>query len=257
MADPRLRAQASKTVPQAAPPKQVIDFDPCMSCNVREMSVCADLTPDELEHLATIVSDQKADTGHAIFSEGDDAGSLFNVTGGVVKLYKLLPDGRRQITGFLFPGDFLGLAVNDQYGYSAEAVEPVRLCRFPRQPLERIMERYPHMKARLFTMASNELAAAQDQMLLLGRKTARERIASFLLQLQGSAKRRGQPANPIRLPMNRGDIADFLGLTTETVSRTISAMKRSGVIALREGGNVDVRDQTGLDAIAAGETVEA
>lgn len=257
MADPRTRPLASKTAPEAPPPKQVIDFDPCMRCNVREMSVCADLTPDELEHLAEIVTDQTVEAGHAIFSEGDDAGSLFNVTGGVVKLYKLLPDGRRQITGFLFPGDFLGLAVNEQYGYSAEAVEPVKLCRFPRVPLERVMDRYPHMKARLFTMASNELAAAQDQMLLLGRKTARERIASFLLQLQSSAKRRGQPVNPVRLPMNRGDIADFLGLTTETVSRTISAMKRAGVIALREGGNVDVRDQDGLDAIAAGERAEA
>jgi len=243
-------------MPLATQPKEVIDFDPCKRCNVREMSVCADLTPDELEHLAEIVTDQTVETGHAIFSEGDEASSLFNVTGGVVKLYKLLPDGRRQITGFLFPGDFLGLAVNDQYGYSAEAVEPVRLCRFPRLSLERVMDRYPHMKARLFTMASNELAAAQDQMLLLGRKTARERIASFLLQLQSSAKRRGHPVNPVRLPMNRGDIADFLGLTTETVSRTISAMKRAGVIALREGGTVDVRDQAGLDAIAAGETVE-
>lgn len=257
MVEPRTRPLASKTAPETAPPKQVIDFDPCMSCNVREMSVCADLSPDELETLSGIVTDQRVDAGRAIFSEGDDAGSLFNVTGGVVKLYKLLPDGRRQITGFLFPGDFLGLAVNEQYGYSAEAVEPVRLCRFPREPLERVMDKYPHMKARLFTMASNELAAAQDQMLLLGRKTARERIASFLLQLQNSAKRRGQPGNPVRLPMNRGDIADFLGLTTETVSRTISAMKRSGVISLREGGNVEIRDQAGLDAIAAGETAAA
>ncbi len=217
------------------------------------MAVCSVLAPDELERLAAILVDTHLETGSAIFTEGDEAVSVFNVTGGSVKLYKLLSDGRRQITGFVFPGDFLGLAVRDRYGYTAEALEPSRLCRFPRAKLERLMLEFPHMKDRLFAMASNELLAAQDQMLLLGRKTAREKIASFLLQLQRGAKRRHQPENPIRLPMGRNDIADFLGLTTETVSRTISALKRAGVIRLREGGNVEVRDQEGLQIMAEGD----
>jgi len=255
---PPTHQRATVTRPaEAAARKEVIDFDPCADCSVRDMSVCAVLAPDELENLAAIANDYVVPEGRAVINEGDDATSLFNVTAGVLKLYKLLPDGRRQITGFLYPGDFLGLAVNDRYGYTAETVEPVRLCRFPRAPLEVLLNTYPRLKDRLFTMASNELAAAQDQMLLLGRKTARERIATFLLLLQTGAKRRGQSPNPVRLPMNRGDIADFLGLTTETVSRTISNLKRSGTIALRETGMVEIRDHEALNEIAGGNRSEA
>ena len=233
--------------------KQAVDFGPCIDCGVREMAVCAALAPDELQRLAAITTDFTVGPGKEIISEGDEAGALFNVTGGVVKLYKLLPDGRRQITGFLYPGDFIGLAVNDRYGYTAEAVDQVRLCRFPRAAIERLLHELPHMRERLFTMASNELAAAQDQMLLLGRKTAHERIASLLLLLQTGAKRRGQPTNPIHLPMTRGDIADFLGLTTETVSRTISVMKRAGEIVLRDTDMIEVLDPAGLNGVAGDE----
>ncbi|MGE0254876.1 MAG: cyclic nucleotide-binding domain-containing protein [Alphaproteobacteria bacterium] len=190
--------------------------------------------------------------GTDIFGEGEPAGALYNLTGGTVKLYKLLPDGRRQITGFLFPGDFLGLAMNEAYAHTAEAVGDVTLCRFPRGRFEGLLERLPRLEHRLLEMASNELAQAQDQMLLLGRKTATEKIASFLLLLSRRQAARGEPASPVRLPMGRADIADYLGLTVETVSRCFTALKTGGPIRLLTSSAVELRDRAALEALAEG-----
>src|SRR3546814_7558200 len=120
--------------------------------------------------------------GSSIADEGDAADHVYNATGGAVRLNNLLSDGRRAVTGFLFAGDFLGLTARDTYACSAEALTPVRLCRFPRRKLEQLFVELPNLELRLLVIASSELAAAQDQMVLLGRKLAREKVASFLLQ---------------------------------------------------------------------------
>lgn len=228
------------------------DMNPCGACPVRSLTVCAALEAEELRRLAEILQTVRHDAGHTLFSEGDAADTLYNVTAGTMKLYKLLPDGRRQITGFLLPGDFLGLSVNDIYAYSAESITPVQLCRFPRKRMEALLDEFPKMQRRLFSMASNELAAAQDQMLLLGRKTAKEKICSFLLMLSQRAQRRGHKENPVHVPMSRADIADYLGLTTETVSRTFTQLKTSRVISLLEGNKVQIHDMDDLLDLAEG-----
>lgn len=228
------------------------DVNPCGACPVRTLTVCAALEQDELRRLADILQTTRVEAGQTLFGEGDAADALFNVTSGTVKLYKLLPDGRRQITGFLVTGDFLGLAVNDSYAYTAETVTPSTLCRFPRRRMEALLDDFPKMQRRLFSMASNELAAAQDQMLLLGRKTAKEKICSFLLMLSQRAARRGHKDNPVFVPMSRADIADYLGLTTETVSRTFTQLKTSGVISLQEGNKILIADMDGLYDMAEG-----
>lgn len=181
-----------------------------------------------------------------IFEETAPASCVFNVKEGAVKAYKLLPDGRRQITGFLFPGDFLGLVHNDEYVYSAEALIATELCRFPRRKFEALLDELPKLAQRLLVMASHELSAAQDRMMLLGRKTARERVVSFLLMLSHAAERRGQQNNPVVLPMPRGDIADYLGLTIETVSRTITQLKLDKVIKLISDDRVELLQRTEL-----------
>lgn len=222
------------------------DLNPCGACPVRSLTVCAALDPEELRRLAEILQTIRVDASHTIFAEGESADALYNVTSGTVKLYKLLPDGRRQITGFLMTGDFLGLAVNESYAYTAETVTSSSVCKFPRRKMDALMDEFPKMQRRLFSMASNELAAAQDQMLLLGRKTAKEKICSFLLMLSQRAARRGHKENPVYVPMSRADIADYLGLTTETVSRTFTQLKTAGTISLQEGNKVMIAD---LDAI--------
>jgi CRP/FNR family transcriptional regulator len=228
------------------------DMNPCGACPVRSLTVCAALDPEELRRLAEILQTIRVEANHTIFSEGEAADALYNVTSGTVKLYKLLPDGRRQITGFLMTGDFLGLAVNESYAYTAETVTSCSVCKFPRRKIDALMDEFPKMQRRLFSMASNELAAAQDQMLLLGRKTAKEKICSFLLMLSQRAARRGHKENPVYVPMSRADIADYLGLTTETVSRTFTQLKTAGAISLQEGNKVLIADMDTIYDMAEG-----
>ncbi|MBM3559649.1 MAG: cyclic nucleotide-binding domain-containing protein [Alphaproteobacteria bacterium] len=185
----------------------------CRGCTVRPRAVCATLSDAELARLDAIAARVSAASGTDIFREGEPAGALYNLTAGTVKLYKLLPDGRWQITGFLFPGDFLGLAMNDFYAHTAEAVGDVALCRFPRGRFEGLLGRIPRLEHCLLAMASNELVQARDQMLLLGRKTASEKIASFLLLLSRRKAARGELASPIRLlPGNAIELRDRAAL---------------------------------------------
>jgi len=225
-------------------------FNPCEACTVRHLSVCDALDAHELDRLNAMVTQNRVAPHQMIFSEGDPAAHLFNVIEGTIKIYKLLADGRRQITGFLFPGDFLGIALHDRYTYSAEAVNAARLCRFPRTKFESLLREFPKLENRLLQTASNELAAAQDQMMLLGRKSAAERVASFLVTLAARARQRRQPNRLIALPMSRADIGDYLGLTIETVSRTFTRLRTSGAIELPDSHHVDIVDRDALEDLA-------
>jgi CRP/FNR family transcriptional regulator len=229
--------------------------NPCAACAVRDISVCGALDAKDVARLNAIVTHQRLGAGETLFIEGDDADNLYTITDGCVKLYKMMIDGRRQITGFLYRSDFLGLAMRDSYAYSVEAVSACDLCRFPRGKLERLLDEFPRMERRLLSIASNELASAQDQMLLLGRKTAEEKVASFLWLLRHRAQVKigmkvEMDADRIDLPMTRTDIADFLGLTIETVSRSFSALKKRGVIAFDNPHRIEIADPAGLMELA-------
>ena len=243
--------KTSRSAPEAIP-RIASPLSPCSACSVRQLTICAALEDRELAEMSAILSRLELEPGDTLFLEGEPAQNLFNVTAGAVKIYKLLADGRRQMTGFLFPGDFLGLANDETYAYSATAITKTWVCRFPRGKLEALLKRFPKMEQRLFAIASHELAVAQEQMLLLGRKTAREKIASFLLMLSGRAVRRGQAENPVSVPMTRADIGDYLGLTTETVSRTFTQLKKSGIIALLPDGKVQLNGRERLEEFAEG-----
>lgn len=192
------------------------------------------------------------DRDQTIFSEGDPATSVRIITAGMVRIVRLLADGRRQIIGFLQPGDMMGLALAGNYLYSAEAVTPVTLRRLSRSQLDLLLERDPDLRKRLLAATATELQVAQDQMLLLGRKTAVERLASFLIAL---AKRRTpEPEDHCRveLLMTRADMADFLGLTTETISRAVTKLKTSRLIRLVQGNAVELLNITALTDLAEG-----
>lgn len=225
---------------------------PCAACPVRPLAICSDLAADQLSDLEKIVRHITIDAGGIIFDQGENASHRFNLTSGCVRIFKFLGDGRRQIVGFLFPGDFLGLAVEDEYAYGAEAVVKSHLCRFPQRDLDRLTARYPVLEKRLLEVASNELAIAQDQMVLLGRKSAEEKAVTMLLALSKRARRRGEPENPVYLPMTRADLGDYLGLTTETVSRTMTQLKTAGLIRLEKGNYVRLIDAEMLEEVAEG-----
>ncbi len=224
----------------------------CQSCEVRQLAICSALDESELYRLDAIVSHIHLDVGETLFYEGDEPGHVFTVATGTLRLYKMLPDGRRQITGFVFPGDFLGLATQEGFSYSTEAVTEAGLCRFPTRRLRALFDEFPKLETRLLSKARDELIAAQEQMLLLGRKAPAEKIASFLLGLSRRVERWNMPANPVLLPMSRGDIADYLGLTVETVSRTFTRLRSEGVIELPESHRVVLVDLERLADLAEG-----
>jgi CRP/FNR family transcriptional regulator len=227
--------------------------EPCASCGARPSSICNAIGDRDLGRLAAVAVVSAAAAGQTFVSEGDAADDFFNVTSGTARLFKSLPDGRRQITGFAGRGHFLGLAVSHGYSFSAEAMEPVTYCRFSRRRLRLVFDDFPAFEKRLLDIAMNELVIAQEQMLLLGRKTARERVASFLIAW-------GEPGAPcvprsptLHLPMTRTDIADYLGLTIETVSRTLTRLKLDRLIGIPSNSEIIILDRARLAAQAARE----
>ena len=233
-----------RPVPAAAP-------DPCAACEARGDSVCNAIGDEHLARLAELAMVTHVAPGQTFIEEGEPADAFFNLTAGAVKLFKLMADGRRQITGFAFRGHFLGLAVSATYAFSAEAIEPVRLCRFSRARMFRLLDDFPALERRLLERAATELVAAQEQMLLLGRKSASERVASFV-RAQSLVAPCGRPRLAISLPMSRSDIADYLGLTIETVSRTLTRLRSEGLIDIPDATSVAILDPVRLARVATG-----
>jgi CRP/FNR family transcriptional regulator len=185
-----------------------------------------------------------------VFAQEELTTSFYNLRDGVMRLYKLLPDGRRQIVGFAIPGDFLGMATLARHGFSADALGPVAVCRFSKASFARFIENKPNLLRRINELVVRELSKAQDHMLLLGRRSAEEKVASFLLGWRDRLARLGDETNIVPLPMGRQDIADFLGLTIETVSRTFTKLERDGLIEIMPGG-VGLADLERVEALAA------
>ncbi|MEO5578677.1 MAG: helix-turn-helix domain-containing protein [Sphingomicrobium sp.] len=230
---------------------QLDEKHPCFGCAVRSSAICAVLDSDDLGHFKRGGSTVHRASGETIFFEGDTATHVYNLTSGVMRLSKLLPDGRRQIAGFLFPGDFLGITMEDEHAFTAEAITPSILCQFSRARFDGFVDSHPHLERRLYAIAAHELAAARQQVVLLGRKTAAERVASFLLMLD--ARRTGEGLDgDITLPMSRADIADYLGLRIETISRELSALKASRLIRLTTTQTIRFVDREQLEQLAEG-----
>ena len=228
---------------------------PCFDCTARLQAICGVLDSEELRKFKASGATVKRAAGETIFFEGDIATHVYNLTAGVLRLSKLLPDGRRQIAGFLFPGDFLGITMEDEHAFTAEAITPSTLCQFSRARFDAFVDTHPHLERRLYAIAAHELAAARQQLVLLGRKTAAERVASFLLMLD--ARRTSSSGGlgldgDITLPMSRSDIADYLGLRIETISRELSALKASRLIRLSTTQTICFVDRERLAQLAEG-----
>jgi CRP/FNR family transcriptional regulator len=222
----------------------------CEACSARETSICHVLPHPELRRLADSAAVSSYTSGEILVFEGQAANHVFNITEGVVMLFKLLSDGRRQVLGFLFKGDFLGLTGGADYSFSVQALTHVQVCRFPKPSFHRLLLETPRLEEELLSRASDELISARAHLTLLGRKTAIERVSSFLLYMADRDARLGGAPNLAFLPMTRADMADYLGLTTETVSRVISAFKRQGTIQLLAHGGVRLLQPERLKAMA-------
>ncbi len=226
---------------------------PCETCPVRPITVCRRLDSPTLAAMRKLGTMQRLQPEQTVFHEGDAAQRVFMLTHGVLKIYTLLGDGRRQVTGFMFPGDFLGISVDDEYAFTVEALEPSELWWFSRAQFDTFLQEHPSLERELYRLAVHELAAAQQQMVLLGRKNAAERLASFFLDLLTRAERQsGIREDRFDLPMSRLDIADYLGLTKETVSRMLAELRNRGLIRLAAQDRVEILDRDGLAEMAEG-----
>jgi CRP/FNR family nitrogen fixation transcriptional regulator len=185
-----------------------------------------------------------------IFSESDEARYSYRVLKGAVRLSKVMLDGRRQIAQFLLPGDMFALDSGDEHSLTAEALTEVTLICYPRSQVERLSEDVPEVRRELLASLRRELSEAQDHLVMLGRQTAKERVASFLVQL---ARRRKDVHERVEFPMSRQDIADYLGLTIETVCRALTELKKLCVIATPDRHHAVIRNFGALEAISLGE----
>ncbi len=217
----------------------------CRACEARHKGVCGALTPEQLVTLSrhTIKHTLEADT--PIVAEGEMEQRFSNILSGVVKLSKLTSDGRRQIVGLQFAPDFVGRPFSDHSDCDIEAATQLKLCSFSRSALQNLVKANPELEHRLYRQAGRELEEAHNWMLSLGRKTAGQRVAGFLLYVATRINpEHAQASAPllIDLPLSRLDIADFLGLTIETISRELTKLRNSGVIVAVNNRTLEIPD---------------
>ena len=196
---------------------------------------------------------RRVETKGLLFAEGDPVTHVFRVETGAIALYKVLADGRRQITDFAYPNDFIGLGAWGEHLVNAQAVKPTRLRCLPIGTLRQYASRDPMISFRLYEVLAAELAASRDHTLTICRRTALERVVGFLLGMSRRNEQKGKDPSRIDLPMTRVDIGDFLDLTTETVSRTFTKLRMLRLIELPSANQVKLADIDKLERLAEGE----
>jgi len=211
---------------------------------------CAGIA-DDLDAVRRAGSNIRFSRGETIFSEGDAAEYAYSVMTGAVRLCKHMADGRRQISQFLLPGDFFSFAEMSEHSFTAEAVADTVLACYPQRQIQRMADERPALRRHFGSLLAHRVRDVQNHLVVLGRQTAKEKVASFLVML--IERSRAQDGSRLELPMTRQDVADFLGLTIETVCRVLSAMRRTKLIAIPGLHGLIIRDVDRLHAMADGE----
>lgn len=229
----------------------------CVDCPAQNKAICSALSPEFSRALAGYMIHRRFGKNEIIWGEGEDNAYFAIIVSGAVKLVNSLPDGRQQIVGMLFPSDCLGDLFVDEHTSFAEAVSHTELCCFPQKEFERALKNDPALEHALLERTFRELVATRQWLATIGRLSAGGRLANFLVSLMEKAGRvhcqhlKDDCGECIfEIPMSRADIADYLGLTLETVSRQFSRLKNSGIIDIRDVRTIEVHDPTALCAMA-------
>ncbi len=225
----------------------------CDTCPIRHRAVCATCDKQEMETLESIKYYQTYEAGRTIMWSGDRMEFVASIVSGTATIEHLTEDGRKQTVGLMLPSDFIGRPGREEAVYDVTAVTDVTLCCFRRKQFEHLVQNTPHIAQRMLEMALDELDAARDWMFLLGRKTAREKIASFLMLIARRTTASDLDTATelgIDLPLTRDAMSDYLGLTLETVSRQFSKLKAEGIIQLQGKRRVIIPDLDRLRAEA-------
>ena len=223
----------------------------CQACEARHRGICGALDPKQLQQLGRQTGRQEVEAGTELVAAGVPTDGYANILSGIVKLSKLMADGRQQIVGLQFAPDFVGRPFATSSDVSAEAASTVRICTFPRSALEEMVRQSPGLEHRLHEQALRELDDAREWMMTLGQRSAAEKVATFLLLLS----RHVDPlvegySDHLEIPLKRSDIADFLGLTVETVSRHLTQLRKAGVLTIQKNRLVTINDFKLLEAAA-------
>jgi len=228
----------------------------CDTCVVRNRAICASLDSDEIKALNTIGRRRTLEPGESLMWEGEDSVLVANVIEGVLKLSTGTEDGREQIVGVVYPSDFIGRPFGATSGHGVTALTEARVCVFSRRDFDAFARDHPALEHKLLQRTLAELDRTRRWMLLLGRKSAGEKLATFLLEMSerlvepGCADALGMPLRAFTLPFSRQQVADVLGLTIETVSRQFTRLKAEGLIDLPSRREVVIIDRDGLAAEA-------
>ncbi len=222
----------------------------CAECSVRASAICRSLSDDDLDHLSSAGRHQMLQRGQTVVWQGDESLLVGNVIDGVLKLCVTSAEGKDQTLGLMFPSDFIGRPFGATTQHSVVALTDAHICTFRRSGFDDFARQHPELEHGLLQRTLTELDRTRDWMVLLGRKSAMARVASFLLAMSermGSAEQaRGGYAPRFDLPLSRQDIADLLGLTIETVSRQITSLREQGIVETSGRRTIVVLDAEGL-----------
>jgi len=223
--------------------------DRCADCAVRDSALCGSLADHELAALNDIARSKTLPRGQVFLWEGDASTICASIVSGVLKVSSATADGREQIVGLLFPGDFVGQPFREELSLTVTALSDASLCTYPRARFEAVLDDHVRLERLLLQRTMTALDEARTRMLTLGRKTAGERVAGFLLEM---ANRCGDEADgqSFDLPLTRGQMADVLGLTIETVSRQLTNLKTAMAIALPSSRGITIVDRDRLESAA-------
>ena len=226
----------------------------CNDCSLSGLCLPLSLNMQDMDALDDIVKrGRPLKKGEMLFRQGDPFSSVFAIRSGALRTFSVTDSGEEQITGFHLPSELVGLSGMDteRYPVSAQALETTSVCEIPFDRLDELSVILPQLRRQLMRIMSREIRDDQQMMLLLSKKTADERIATFLINLSARFSARGFSANQFRLPMSRNEIGSFLGLAVETVSRVFTRFQTSGLLEA-EGKEIRILDPIGLCALAGG-----
>lgn len=222
----------------------------CHTCKARNSQLCSVFEGDSIAELFLAGHPVSVEKGSYLLHEEDSTKYVYNFSSGVSAVERLASDGRRQIITFVYPGDFIGITFGASYSFSDRALTDVTACKWHIRDLEMLYSKYPELETRVHEIATRVLAGTMDQIFVLGRKNAVEKIAYFLLYIDKRQVKYDDHTDYFTLPMTRSDIADYLGITVETVSRAFSLLKKQGLIELSQSWVVRLKDKKRLGEIA-------
>lgn len=230
----------------------------CQSCSLRSLCLPLSLDFSDMDRLDSIINRGRPfKKGETLFRQGDGFKALYAIRSGCIKTYSITAQGEDQITGFYLPGELIGLSgiASQEYPVSAVAIETTTVCEIPYSRFEQLTDQMPELKRQFIKSMSKEIRGDLHMMLLLSQKNAEERVANFLMDLSARIQRRGYAADFIYLTMSRNEIANYLGLAVETISRVFSRLQKSKIISVN-GRAVEIIDTHALEE-AAGSCVMA